>query len=427
MKIKHLPISSENGYKPELIASILARYSRNGEGIDSILEKVDGMDQEKAIDLIFSHVDYGHQSIADMVPVALTLDEISMDAALFIFNSCPVASGQESSTRYIEMKEGSVVGLQDWMINPHYEDLERYDQFINNCFECYYEALSRYNVDIQDNPSIITDSKSLDLNNPKHVKIFDRLKRNYAFDRARYFLPLKAKTGMGLIQSSREWVKLVRDLLSYPDLEFQKIGEEIRQILMVVSPRMVKYAVPQQSSEAYYDQLINYKTLSNQYKTYQPTCGGKLEISDKSFDFSSLFTRESRYSRCPHIWEEVLCTFSWNSIPLAELRDLNRHRTGKRKYYKNYVTGFYPGPTEWAKKMYEEKILPFVSNGSDYFHTLGTTVSFLHLTTFDNFVYEAELRTGLGTHYKYREAILELLDCEPWIYDLIEVGGGEIE
>src|ERR1017187_400504 len=63
---------------PELLAASGARYSRNNEGLESILSKIDPNNLEKSVDSIFRMVDYGHQSIADMVPVALFIYGISI-------------------------------------------------------------------------------------------------------------------------------------------------------------------------------------------------------------------------------------------------------------------------------------------------------------------------------------------------------------
>ena len=48
---------------PELLASVLARYSRSNEGIHAILAKVDLANPDASIDRILRFVDYGHASI----------------------------------------------------------------------------------------------------------------------------------------------------------------------------------------------------------------------------------------------------------------------------------------------------------------------------------------------------------------------------
>src|SRR5476649_975214 len=85
---------------PELLASVLARYSRSNEGIHKILEKVDLANPDASIDRILKFVDYGHDSIGGL---AVALDDVSMWLAYKIFEIATMADGQESSTRYITM------------------------------------------------------------------------------------------------------------------------------------------------------------------------------------------------------------------------------------------------------------------------------------------------------------------------------------
>src|SRR4028119_1453434 len=82
---------------PELLAASGARYSRNNEGLEAILSKIDPNNLDKSVDGIFKMIDYGHQSIADMAPVALFLDGISLWLAYFVWTLVPTAGGQESS------------------------------------------------------------------------------------------------------------------------------------------------------------------------------------------------------------------------------------------------------------------------------------------------------------------------------------------
>jgi hypothetical protein len=44
-----------------------------------------------------------------------------------------------------------------------------------------------------------------------------------------------------------------------------------------------------------------------------------------------------------------------------------------------------------------------------YFTSLGHKYYFEHTTTADKFLYEMELRTGVGAHYKYAEHCREVL------------------
>src|SRR3954469_112859 len=89
---------------PELLASVLARYSRSNEGIGAIMAKVDLANPEASIDRILKFVDYGHASIGGLTGgLAIALDGVSMWLAYKIFEIAQMADGQESSTRYITM------------------------------------------------------------------------------------------------------------------------------------------------------------------------------------------------------------------------------------------------------------------------------------------------------------------------------------
>ena len=81
---------------PELLASVLARYSRSNEGIGAILDKVDIANPDASIDRILKFVDYGHASIGGLTGgLAIALDDISMWLAYKLFEIAQMADGQE--------------------------------------------------------------------------------------------------------------------------------------------------------------------------------------------------------------------------------------------------------------------------------------------------------------------------------------------
>src|ERR1700690_4490084 len=87
---------------PELLASVLARYSRSTEGIGAILAKVDVSNPDASIDRILKFVDYGHASIGGLTGgLAVALDGVSMWLAYKIFEIAQMADGEDSTTRYI--------------------------------------------------------------------------------------------------------------------------------------------------------------------------------------------------------------------------------------------------------------------------------------------------------------------------------------
>ena len=220
---------------PELLAASGARYSRNNEGLESILSKIDPNNLEKSVDSIFRMVDYGHQSIADMVPVAMFIDGISIWLAYYIWTLCPTAGGQESSTRYIKISVDGLVPPETLGIETG--ELPEWRELMGACFQAYQASLQIWEEVAAENPALMGIPRSL-LEDPSETarKKVARMRRNYAFDRARYFLPATAATNVMLIMSARGWVNLCQYLLSHPLPEAVRAGELIRGELELVGP-----------------------------------------------------------------------------------------------------------------------------------------------------------------------------------------------
>jgi len=58
--------------------------------------------------------------------------------------------------------------------------------------------------------------------------VANRLRKNFALDRARYFIPVATRTNLGLVQSSRMWATTVKHLASLPNPEAQAAARLIR-------------------------------------------------------------------------------------------------------------------------------------------------------------------------------------------------------
>src|SRR5713101_1594867 len=101
--------ASRPSLTPELLAASGARYSRNNEGLEAILSKIDRANLDRSVETIFRMIDYGHQSIADMAPVAMFIDGISIWLAYHVWTLCPTAGGQESSTRYLKLSADGLI------------------------------------------------------------------------------------------------------------------------------------------------------------------------------------------------------------------------------------------------------------------------------------------------------------------------------
>lgn len=409
---------------PELLAASGARYSRNNEGLEAILSKIDPDNLDKSVDSIFRMIDYGHQSIADMAPVAIFIDEVSILLAYLVWSWCPTAGGQESSTRYIKLDREGLVDPDQLGLAPN-RHAEWYS-FMDDCFDAYGSALAFWEQVGEEQPSLTKIPMGL-INDPseKAQKQVARMRRNFAFDRSRYFLPVAAKTNMMLIMSARGWVQLCQKLLSHWLPEAKVLGEHIRSELALSAPRMVRHAEAKPSFVAGHQAEVQW--LQGQAQTGDAPVGESDCRADIDLCLPSGLTdedlcealqwKDNRYAFVGPAACRTSVRFSWSAVAIAEIRDLNRHRTGT-KYCPLLPQGFYCAtdqlshaqefPTQLgllgdrsATAAWE--LLSQGAYGFAAWFLLGSQFQFEHTTTFDKFIYEAELRTGTGAHYRYAD------------------------
>jgi thymidylate synthase ThyX len=399
---------------PELLASVLARYSRSNEGIHAILEKVDPADPDASIDRILKFVDYGHASIGGLTGgLAIALDDVSMWLAYKVFEIAQMADGQESSTRYITLApsalpEPAALGIP--------ADLApRWREVMGRAFAAYQSEYARLDALGAAEPARVrvpADAKPA---------VVARIRKNYALDRARYFIPLATRTNLALVQSSRMWAQTVKHLASLPHPEARAAADLIRGELLKISPRLMRHSGPEKSYEA---QAAAELATSCRLGLERLSCAPLADqtwvhvdratppfLAETQTVPNALSARANRYGQQGTATRRMRVSFAWNNLALAELRDLNRHRTGHR-YTPLIQAGFYL-PPEIAHAAHQTLLndqlaltRALLERGSPayvYSLLLGAQTPFEHGTHADKFIYEAELRTGMGAHYRYAE------------------------
>ena len=430
---------------PELLASSLAKYSRSNQGIDSILDKIDWENPDASVDRIFKMVDYGHASIGGMTGgIPITIDECSMFLAYKIFEISSLVDGQESSTRYIKMDENSLVDPEDIGI-PKSQQKE-WKRLMTEAFAQYNHFYDKLDKVATETPEVLRIPKDT----PE--KVANRIRKNYALDRARYYIPLATKTSAAYIMTARVWAEVIKQLESLPIKECKDAADKIRAEVAKVAPRLMKHAYADHASEFHARRLSTLAVTTIAYQGF-PTDN----LDDKVWvkvddDFPSFLHKDTdchfqhkdnRYSTVGTTIRRSSVRFAFNNIAIAELRDLNRHRTGTR-YTPFTPVGFYLPPEienersqdffdEWTEFMINScQFQEAYENVSVmYSYLLGTQVAFEHSTQLDKFVYEIELRTGLGAHFRYAQHLEDaakiLIQQRPEYERFISIGTAEPE
>ncbi len=421
---------------PELLASVLARYSRSNEGIHKILEKVDIANPDESIDRILKFVDYGHASIGGLTGgLAIALDDVSMWLAYKVFELAQMADGQESSTRYITMAATNLPTAEELGIPA---DLApRWSALMAKSFAAYSAEYARLDQLGLDHPELIRV--------PANAKpaVVNRIRKNYALDRARYFIPLATRTNLGLVQSSRMWATTVKHLDSLPQPEARAAAKLIRDELLKISPRLMRHSFAEPSFQAQAQQeLATSLRLGLARLSTAPLADEvwvKVErdtppwLREEQSMAEALKHRANRYGYQGTATRRMRVAFAWNNMAVAELRDLNRHRTGHR-YTPMIQAGFYL-PPEVAHETYQalldeqaaltRELMQRGSGAYVYSLLLGAQTPFEHSTHADKFIYEAELRTGMGAHFRYaehlsaalREFNVQVPEAKEWVVE----------
>lgn len=449
---------SDHALEPEVLAACLARYSRTNEGINSILEKYGN----KSPAAIFKFIDYGHASIGGLTGgIAIAIDNVSMLSALKLFELSQMADGQESSTRYIELNQSGVVPPSSLGIKNN-ELTQMLEKTIELGFQTYSTCLKLLEEKVAKNPSVARIPKGT----PERAA--QRMLKNYGLDRCRYFLPMAAKTNLALVMSARAWAQTLKELGSLPWQETSQLSNDIRTELSKAAPDLIRHSFPDNASKKQVElKLQKQNIIHNNNKSHildqltknsQCTCqtqvlGATLAPWENDLDFNneiinSFQAKENRYSSCGEAIKRISVRTNYQAIALAEIRDLNRHRTGFRTFH-SLPQGFYIPEEiiELSDENPEVKTLieSFLSSYKqclalgletepeiiDYLYFLGTQVPFEHTQQLDKFIYEIELRTGLGSHYRYaqhlKDASQSLTDVMPILKDYIEIGTAEPE
>ncbi|MDO8540128.1 MAG: FAD-dependent thymidylate synthase [Opitutaceae bacterium] len=421
---------------PELLASVLARYSRSNEGLAAILAKVDINNPDASIDRILKFVDYGHASIGGLTGgLAVALDDVSMWLAYKIFEIAQMGDGQESSTRYITMDAANVPTPEELGIPA---DLAgRWRDLVGRAFAAYHAEYARLDA--------LATAEPQRVRSPAEAKpvVVARLKKNYALDRARYFIPFATRTNLGLVQTSRMWATTVKHLDSLPQPEARAAAKLIRDELLKQSPRLMRHSFAEKSyQEQARQEFATSLAMGRERLSLEPLADEVWVHVDRATPpwlpetqplAEALRHRGNRYAQQGTATRRMRVTFAWNNMALAELRDLNRHRTGHR-YTPLVQAGFYLPPEVDRpphRALLEDQLaltrelLARESPAYVYTLLLGAQTPFEHSTHADKFIYEAELRTGMGAHFRYaehlsaalREFLRQVPDAREWVME----------
>lgn len=195
---------------PEDTAMLQALYSRSAESVDVHLEKVKQSGSGKFMSNFY--VGYGHKSIADCGSTTMFVEGVSLLAAKAV-QDWPLYSGQETSTRYIDMAKQPII--DPYETHDSKMILQRWMDFYTSKQDRVGETLrARYPRRDGEKP-----------------EVYDRAIKARTFDILRGFLPAGITTQLSWHSNLRQAGDHLEWMLHHPAPEIAQLAQKLRAAL----------------------------------------------------------------------------------------------------------------------------------------------------------------------------------------------------
>lgn len=396
---------------PEVIAMLLAFYSRSSKPISERLENLGNSEEKIKESLKKYYLDYGHQSIGDCGDATVFLEGISFLAAK-AFESSPLFNGQESSSRYLDFSNREVI---DPLGTPKSKEI--LDSWMN--FYSYIQEPIK---------TFLRNKNPREENQDEGV--YENAIKAKTFDITRSLLPGGMTTQMGLKMTFSSLSKLLSFLSQHPLNEISSLSAETFEKLMKQFPSSFRPQSPQK---------INYiKDVVDKefYLQFTPPFPRPLSIKDSIDD--SVFDKEyttlknrTKGSMLPSYLNSFGTLKLEFSLDYGSWRDLQRHRNtlsnrccslsqldsfnydyinflpeGLKNTISNFVIDQYEKlfilrqELSWHKQAYDLQ----------YYYPLGNSVNCELVLTLPELFYILELRSSKSVHFTLRNFIHDIWD-----------------
>jgi thymidylate synthase ThyX len=415
---------------PEDTAMLQALYSRSAESVDVHLEKVKQSGSGKFMSNFY--VGYGHKSIADCGSTTMFIEGVSLLAAKAV-QDWPLYSGQETSTRYIDMSKQSIV--DPYGTSDSKAILDRWMRFYTDKHDAVGEIIrARYPRRDEEKP-----------------ETYDRAVKARTFDVLRGFLPAGITTQLSWHSNLRQASDHLERLLAHPSPEITQIAFKLRESLheryaasgfdrSLASVSGVNNNKDRDARDARQDwewrvaQQFTY-SVDRRYHHFHDKDGGvKMypawnrpgmplsEIMQDGTRYSEILKTRPKGCVLPHFMSD-LCSFTFDFLlDFGSFRDIQRHRNGVcRMPLLDTSWGFEPWYLEQlgdlrneAETLIDEQRFEITKLGlgepnrevlRQYYNALGFRVPCSVTYALPALLYVLELRTGKTVHPSLRKVI----------------------
>jgi len=377
-------------YSPEDVAMMQALYSRSPKSVEEHVEKVKATGSGKFMESFY--VGYGHASIADCGSTTLFIEGVSIlcDKAI---QDWPLYSGQETSTRYIDMGQ-----------QPIYDPLStKTSQAILKRWMDFYTTSG---------PAVEAHLKNRYPVRPgEDEKMYQKAIKARAFDILRGFLPAGITTQLSWHTNLRQAWDKIAVLRYHPLAEVQEVARDMWKRLRERYPHSF-------SHELFEEQEAYRKTMSQKYAYSNPKRFPKHFRMTHTFSkqavapYGDLVKQRPIKTNLP-FFMRGLGTFTFDFLlDFGSFRDLQRHRasihqmpllTTRYGFHPWYIDQLPDSLKKKARSLIEKQVaaaqrLAISEEDRQYFLALGFQVPCRFTFDLPAAVYFVELRSGKSVH-----------------------------
>lgn len=393
-------------FNPEDNAMLQALYSRSAESVEEHVKKVRETGSGKFMERFY--VGYGHASIADCGSTTLFIEGLSIIADKAV-QDWQLYSGQETSTRYVDMAKQPIVDPLK---------TEKSKEILNRWMEFYVGSQERMHQHLREKYPRKPDEDEA---------MYEKAIKARTFDIMRGFLPAGITTQLSWHTNLRQaWDKLAI-MRHNPLPEIREIAENILAKLKEKYSHSFSQVLDERQEQ--YRKYFNWKY--NFYKAQNPV-EFKVSASIKSEDLEKykdiLFWRPIKTGLPNFLAELGNITFEF-LLDYGSFRDIQRHRNGVCRI-PLLTTDF--GFNSWyleqlpndlrteAEKLIEEQKARIAGLEAEpkylqYYIAMGFNATCKVSYGLPATVYVVELRSGKAVHptlrriaHKMRESLLKM-------------------
>lgn len=304
---------------PEDVAMLQALYSRSSESAEAHIEKVKQSGSGKFMSSFY--VGYGHKSIADCGSTTMFIENVSLLAAKAI-QDWPLYSGQETSTRYIDMSKQRIVDPIGTVLSK---------SILDDWMNFYTSNQDRVAATVKEKHPIKEGEKP---------ETYEKAVKARAFDILRGFLPAGITTQLSWHTNLRQAGDHLTFLKKHPLPEISNIAEGLGNLAAVNYPSSgfeqslaTVSGVGQKDEEANQARAAWEQMFGELIAYPKPLVAGEqISLEMRGFEnyrlYSNMLSSRPRGCVLPHFLSDIgQLTFRF-LLDFGSFRDIQRHRNG---------------------------------------------------------------------------------------------------